>query len=82
VSQVITPDWLTLESAHQWCGISVRKLERHVKANDFLHKFQGVRLINRESLDAWIMSGDGHREASVRGVATREAKRAEKGGAL
>ncbi|MCW1887677.1 hypothetical protein OKA04_23270 [Luteolibacter flavescens] len=53
----ITPRWMKLRLASRHCGLSVRTLERRLSEECFASKLVGaVRLIDRESLDAWIDS--------------------------
>jgi excisionase family DNA binding protein len=63
MSQAIQPRYLNLKDASKYCGLSARTLERAVKDKKVKSYIQGRRLIDRESLDAWITgandSGDG-----------------------
>lgn len=60
-SQAITPRWLKLKSAEQYCGLNVRTLQRRIADGLVTSKLvktegtnRGVRLIDRLSLDAYI----------------------------
>lgn len=51
----IKPKYLNLEGAARYCGLAKRTLEDAAKANKFANFVQARRrLIDRESLDAWI----------------------------
>jgi excisionase family DNA binding protein len=51
----ITPRWLSLANASKYSGLSVRTLNKAVKSKSFKSYLNGrKRLIDRESLDAWI----------------------------
>jgi len=62
----ITPRWLTYEKAEIYSGLGTRVLQNHVKAG-FIRSSNAVapgatrgrRLIDRESLDAFIEAGVG-----------------------
>jgi hypothetical protein len=51
--------WLNLKDAKAYSGLSIRTLERRAAEGAFETSLRGVRLINRESLDAWIRDGVG-----------------------
>lgn len=50
----VQPKYLTLADARAYCGLSERTLKRAIKAEKVKSFIQGRRLIDRESLDAWI----------------------------
>lgn len=51
----IQPKYLNLADASRYCGLAKRTLEDHAKAGDFVSFVCARRrLIDRESLDAWI----------------------------
>jgi len=62
----ITPRWLGFDQASIYSGLGIRVLQNHVK-NDFIRSSnvvapgstRGRRLIDRESLDAFIEAGVG-----------------------
>lgn len=62
----ITPRWLTYDQGAMYSGLGIRVLQNHVKAG-FIRSSnvcapgatRGRRLIDRESLDAFIEAGVG-----------------------
>jgi hypothetical protein len=68
----ITPRWMKLPVASRHCGLSTRTLKRRLTEGCFDSKLVGaVRLIDRESLDAWI---EGHPSATTgfKGTKTKQ----------
>ncbi|GAA5120423.1 helix-turn-helix domain-containing protein [Luteolibacter yonseiensis] len=64
MNDTIMPEWLTLEGAARYCGLSTRTLESLVKDLHVVSsnvrmpgKSRGRRLLKRASLDAFIESG-------------------------
>jgi len=62
----IRPEWLTLEGASRYCGLSTRTLESLVKGLHVVSSnvrmpgnSRGRRLLKRASLDAFIEAGVG-----------------------
>lgn len=60
----ITPEWLTLEGASRYCGLSTRTLESLIKDLHVVSSnvrmpgnSRGRRLLKRASLDAFIEAG-------------------------
>lgn len=82
MSYKITPRWLTLTQATCYSGIGERTLQNHVKAG-FLRSSnacapgatRGRRLIDRESLDAFIEAGVGAPPATLAMNANRDGSR-------
>jgi len=64
--QIITPRWLTLTQATMYSGLGTRVLQNHIRGG-FIRSSsvcapgssRGRRLIDRESLDAFIEAGVG-----------------------
>lgn len=55
MKQNVTPRWLTRKSATQYCGLSKTAIDIHIRNKRFAtRKIGRNRLIDRESLDAWI----------------------------
>lgn len=54
MSTQVQPKYLTLTDARTYCGLSERTLKRAIKAGLVKSFNRGRRLIDRESLDAWI----------------------------
>lgn len=55
MSAEITPRWLTRKTAKQYSSLSIPTIDRRIREKVFVTKKVGrVRLIDRESLDAWI----------------------------
>ncbi len=66
VSNHIQPAWFSWGQASSYSGLCVQTLRNAEKAGAFESRVvkvkgrsKGRRLINRESLDRWIWSGDG-----------------------
>jgi len=65
-AQLIAPRWLTLDKAAAYCGLGQRCLQNYIKAGHIRSSnavapgaTRGRRLIDRESLDAFIEAGVG-----------------------
>lgn len=54
MSTQVQPKYLTLPDARIYCGLSERTLKRAIHAGKVRSFNRGRRLIDRESLDAWI----------------------------
>jgi len=61
IEKSITPRWLKLKTAEQYCGLNTRTLRRRIADKSVSSKIvkvpgtqRGVRLIDRISLDAFI----------------------------
>jgi hypothetical protein len=62
--ETLTPKWLTLEQAQQYCGLNARTIQNHIKAGLIRSAnvtapgaSRGRRLVDRVSLDEFI---EGH----------------------
>lgn len=56
MSEQVQPKYLTLVDARTYCGLPKRTLKRAIKAGHVRSLNRGRRLIDRESLEAWIVS--------------------------
>ena len=81
MTQSVTPKWLTLTQAAIYSGLGLRVLQNHAKAG-FIRSSnvvspgstRGRRLIDRESLDAFIEAGVGKVSELVMNANRKEAK--------
>lgn len=58
MSAEVQPKYLNLRDAAKYCGLSERTLKRAIKTEKVKSFIQGRRLIDRQSLDAWIEGKD------------------------
>jgi hypothetical protein len=61
----LAPRWLNVNDASRYCGLSVRTINRIVKAGHVASYARGRRLIDRWSLDDWIQ-GDSEKRPQKR----------------
>lgn len=54
MSAPVQPKYLNVKDAARYCGLSERTIKRRIREKCFKTFIQGRRLIDRESLDAWI----------------------------
>lgn len=55
MKQELQPRYLNIKGAANYCGLSTRRIEQAVAANEVVSYLMGRRrLILRESIDAWV----------------------------